>query len=258
MDVVKNKRPIGVFDSGLGGISVLKECVKLMPNEDFIFFGDSQNAPYGIKTVGQVYQLSKNIVEYFVNQDVKAIVIACNTATSAAAKELRQEYPDLPIVGLEPALKPAVLHKEHSNILVMATKLTLREDKFNHLMQQYEDQANIMKLPATDLVEFVERGEIDTPELKQYLRRILKPYLGKIDSVVLGCTHFPFAAKAIQEIVGENVYVIDGAPGAARELKRLLVKGHLEQDPTSKGTVIFHNSNPDPKEIELSKRLFNL
>ena len=147
MDLQTVKRPIGVFDSGVGGISVLKEAVKLLPNEDFIFFGDSKNAPYGVKSVEQVYQLSKKIVTDFIAQDAKAIVIACNTATSAAAKRLRSEHPEIPIIGLEPALKPAVLAKENSHVLVMATPLTLKEQKFADLMKRFESQAKISNLP---------------------------------------------------------------------------------------------------------------
>ena len=140
----------------------------------------------------------------------------------------------------------------------MATPLTLKEKKFKNLMERFEDQAKIIKLPAPDLVEFVERGEIDTPELKEYLCSILNPYLGHVDAVVLGCTHFPFAKNAIQQIVGNNVYVVDGGAGAARELKRLLeAKNELRKEDRI-GKIEFFNSNPDPQEIELSKKLFEL
>ena len=258
MDSEETKRPIGIFDSGMGGLTVLRECVKIMGNEDYIFYGDSFNAPYGVKSTEQVYRLSKKIVQRFLKQNVKAIVIACNTATSASASRLRKEYPELPIVGLEPALKPAVLHKKNSTVLVMATPLTLIEKKFENLMNRFEDQAKIIKLPAPDLVEFVERGEIDTPELKKYLRSILNPYLGNIDAVVLGCTHFPFAKRAIQQIVGNDVYVVDGGAGAARELRRLLESKNERRKEKRIGKIEFLNSNPDPQEIELSKKLFEL
>lgn len=258
MDLQAAKRPIGVFDSGVGGISVLKEAVKLLPNEDFIFFGDSKNAPYGVKSVEQVYQLSKKIVTDFIKQDVKAIVIACNTATSAAAKRLRAEYPDLPIIGLEPALKPAVLAKEDSHVVVMATPLTLKEQKFAQLMKRFEKQAKISKLPAPELVEYIEKGEVQTPEVKQYLRSILAPYLGQVDSVVLGCTHFPFAAKAIQEIVGPDVTLYDGGAGASRELRHLLIKNNIRRTEQRQGKVIFKNSIDTKKELALSQKLFEL
>ena len=250
MDSEETKRPIGIFDSGMGGLTVLRECVKIMGNEDYIFYGDSFNAPYGVKSTEQVYRLSKKIVQRFLKQNVKAIVIACNTATSASASRLRKEYPELPIIGLEPALKPAVLHKKNSTVLVMATPLTLKEKKFENLMNRFEDQAKIIKLPAPDLVEFVERGEIDTPELKKYL--------GNIDAVVLGCTHFPFAKRAIRQIVGNDVYVVDGGAGAARELRRLLEAKNERRKEKRIGKIEFLNSNPDPQEIELSRKLFEL
>ncbi len=229
-----------------------------MPNETYLFYGDSKNAPYGTKTAEEVYQLSHEIVEKFISENVKAVVIACNTATSTAIVRLRQEYPELIFVGLEPAVKPAILRKKDSEIVVMATKLTLREKKFTDLISQYEGQAKIVKLPASNLVEFVERGEIQGPRLESYLTRILKPYLGQVDSIVLGCTHFPFARKAIQKIVGHDVYIVDGAFGAAKRLDDELRKCNLENDLTGKGKVIFYNSNPDPAEIELSHKLFAL
>ena len=258
--MTKNKAsaPIGVFDSGLGGISVLREMYKLMPNEDYYFFGDSKNAPYGTKSVAQVRQLSEDIVQKFIQNDVKAIVIACNTATSAAASYLREKYPDLPIVGLEPAVKPAVLHQENSRVLVMATPLTLKEEKFNNLMGRFKDQAQIIKLPAPEIVEFVERGELDTPGLYAYLEEIVAPYKQQVDSVVLGCTHFPFVKQAIQNVIGENVYIVDGGAGAARELKHLLELKDLRNLRPENGTITFENSRDTAAEIKLSRELMNL
>lgn len=250
------KQPIGVFDSGLGGISVLKELHKLMPNEDFIFFGDSKNAPYGTKTVEEVQNLSQQIVTKFLQQNVKAVVIACNTATSAAAKKLRLTYPELPIIGLEPAVKPATLLKPHAKILVMATELTLREVKFNDLIQQFANQAIIYKLPASKLVEFIEKGDTSSVELHAYLLDLLTPYCQKVDAVVLGCTHFPFARRVIQEIMGPDTAIIDGGNGAARELKRVLQVKDLLQDHTHAGSVCFENSLQTQTEIQLSRKLF--
>lgn len=248
--------PIGVFDSGVGGISVLKELVQLMPNEDFIFFGDSKNAPYGTKSVAQVNYLSQQVVLQLLKHNVKAIVIACNTATSAAANNLRAQYPELPIIGLEPAVKPAVLADKNARVLVMATKLTLKEEKFQTLIKRFTNQATIYKLPASQLVEFIEQGQLDAPELHAYLSDILQPYLGKVDSVVLGCTHFPFAKKMIQQIIGDNVKIIDGGNGAARELQRVLTQKKLLASKQTPGQVQFFNSLAQPFEIELSQKLF--
>lgn len=253
----KNSLPIGVFDSGVGGISVLRSLVELMPNEDYLFFGDSKNAPYGTKSVVQVQQLSMDIVDRFVDQGVKAVVVACNTATSAAITRIRAKYPDLIVVGLEPAVKPAVAHKRNGRIVVMATPLTLREPKFNQMADKYRLEAKqIIKVPAPNLVEFVERGELDSPALYHYLEKILLPYQ-EVDAVVLGCTHFPFVAPAIRDVVGQDTFIIDGGPGAAHQLQRRLHQKGLQQvNSWRKGQVTFANSNPDPREIELSERLF--
>lgn len=255
MDLNTNA-PIGVFDSGVGGISVLKELVNVMPHEDYLFFGDSKNAPYGTKSVAQVEQLSQNVVSKLLQYKVKAIVIACNTATSAAAQTLRARYPELPIIGLEPAVKPAVLATSNARVLVMATKLTLKEQKFQELISRFTTQAIIYKLPASELVEFIEQGQLASPELKTYLKKILQPYRGKVDSVVLGCTHFPFAKPIIQQIMGPNVQIIDGGNGAARELQRVLNQKNLLTTSTKAGQVQFFNSLEEPFEIKLSQKLF--
>ena len=149
-------KAIGVFDSGLGGISVLKEFVKSMPSENFIYYGDSANAPYGIKTKKEITDRCENIIEFFIKQGVKAVVIACNTATSASANILRKKYSYLPIIGMEPALKVAADGKTDNTIVVMATPLTLREEKFNNLMSRYDDENTIIKMPCPELVKIVE------------------------------------------------------------------------------------------------------
>ena len=183
--------------------------------------------------------------------------MACNTATSAAIKELRAAYSDLIIVGLEPALKPAVEHKKDSKVGVMATPLTLKEKKFNDLMNKYVTKADIRKIPAPDLVEFIESGNVDSPELETYLQKLLSPYKDS-DSIVLGCTHFPFAKKVIQKIMGDDTFIVDGGEGAARETKHLLEKSNLLSDKTEKGSVKFENSRNTKEELELSQKLFNL
>lgn len=254
---VKKTQPIGVFDSGVGGISVLRDLHRLMPQEDYFFYGDSANAPYGIKTVAQVTELSLAIVKKFVEKNVKAIVVACNTATSAAINEIRKRYPSLTIVGLEPAVKPAVMRKPNSRILVMATPLTLREQKFQALMQQYEKLAELIPIPAPNLVEFIEKGELDSPAVVGYLEGLLQQYRNNTDAIVLGCTHFPFVKHAIQKVMPEVPFIIDGGPGAARELQRQLRGKNLLEPQKHQGSVAFANSQPGPEKIALSERLFN-
>ena len=252
MNTKAEKQPIGVMDSGLGGLSVLKEIIKLMPNEDYVYFGDSANAPYGTRTAEDVYRLTKNVVEMFIDQyNVKAIVIACNTATSAAAARLREEY-DLPIIGLEPAIKPAAIDHPHGKIIAMATELTLAGSKFENRVRELGSNAEIIKVPAPDLVEYVEHGELDSTNVKNYLHQILDDKL-PVDAVVLGCTHFPFVQAAIQEVVGQDVAIYDGSSGAARQLKHQLEAIHKLLTASDQGTVNLNNS--DPSQIKLMEKL---
>lgn len=247
--------PIGVFDSGMGGVSVLRKLRKVMPGENFIYFGDSINAPYGTKSKEEIKELTEKAFDYLIEKGCKAVVIACNTATSAAAKYLREKHPDYPIIGLEPALKPAALSMEYPRVLAMATPLTLKEEKFNNLMAKFEDKAEFIKLPAPKLVEYIEIGELDSEEEIAYLEEILAPYTdGKVDAVVLGCTHFPFARKTIQRILGEDVLVFDGGSGAARQCRRVLEAKSLLSDKEEGGTVTFENSIES--KIEMAEKLF--
>lgn len=251
------RAPIGVFDSGMGGISVLRELVRCMPNESFIFFGDSLHAPYGIRSADEVRLLTEHAVEHFIDFGVKAVVIACNTATSAAAKLLRAKYPELPIIGLEPALKPAVLANPGGRVLVMATPLTLRERKFADMMDRYREQAEIITQPAPVLVEYVERDLLDSSALHVYLENLLLPYReDRVDAVVLGCTHFPFARKQIADALGYPVEFFDGGNGAARETKRLLQCAGMLTDRTEKARVTFENSQTTEERMQICRKLF--
>lgn len=249
-------RPIGVFDSGQGGLTVLSRLVDLLPHENFVFYGDSGNAPYGVRTKEEVYQLSKRVVEHLINDhQVKAIMIACNTATSAAAARLRAEY-ELPIIGIEPAAKPAVLENPDQEVVVMATPLTLRESKFNNLLQKYDKDHQVVKVPAPKLVELIEQGQTKSPELYSYLHQVLDPYAGKASAVVLGCTHFPFAKQAILDVLGPQTRVYDGAIGAANEVKHQLAKRDQLTERTEAGRIIFENSAPGASA--LSEELYQL
>lgn len=254
-----DNRPIGVLDSGLGGISVLRELVKLMPGEDFIYYGDSANAPYGTRTPEEVIDLTKKDVEFLLERGAKAIVVACNTATSVAIKELRAAYEEvLPVIGIEPALKPAVKAKEHSKVVVMATPMTLSQTKFNSMMHIYEDDANIIKMPCPGLVEYIESGVLEGPVLDAYLEKQFAPYdKAEIDAVVLGCTHYPLIREVIQKhFPGVSVY--DGGFGTAKQTKRRLAERGLLSDRESGGKVEIFNSRNTEKILELSRRLLNM
>ncbi len=253
------RQPIGVFDSGVGGISVLRECVKIMPNEDFIYYGDSKNAPYGTKPTEVVRELTIAQVKRFLEIPIKGCVIACNSATSAAVRVLREMYPELPLVGIEPALKPASLYKRDPRVLVLATPMTIKEEKFKNLLAKYEDKATIYGLPCPGLMEYVEEGKYDTSEVSNFLEELLAPYRGGvIDAVVLGCTHYPFVKDKISQVLGPGVRVFDGGEGTAREMRRRIDVAGLLTDKTTRGEVIFENSSEDKSKIELCNRLLNM
>ena len=251
-------RPIGFFDSGVGGLSVMKEAIQVMPNENYIYFGDSKNAPYGVKSVEEVRDLTFKAVEFLLNKGVKGIAIACNTATSAAVADLRKIYPDLPVVGIEPALKPAVELNKDGNILIMATSMTLKEEKFNRLMNRYKDRASIIPVPCPGLVEFIESGKLDGKEVEEYLFEKVNTYNGgKIASIVLGCTHYPFIKDTLVKIIGKDITIIDGGLGTAKELRRRLSEKNLLTESRENGTIEIINSSNKNEVIDLSYRLLN-
>jgi glutamate racemase len=241
---VNNKeKPIGVFDSGVGGISVLKECLTVLPSEDFVYFGDSINAPYGTKSVKEVKRLTFNAVDFLLGKGVKAVVIACNTATSAAIDDLREKYRGIPIIGIEPALKPAVEASKGKSIVIMATPMTLSEKKFSNLMQQHNKEVNIIPLPCAGLVELIESGIIEGDEIQSYLKDKLKVFMHlDIASIVLGCTHYPFIKNELIKVVGEKTIIIDGSIGTVNQLKRQLNINDLLSEKKTRGNVTIYNS----------------
>ena len=256
---VKKEQPIGVFDSGLGGVSVLRELVSLLPAEDFIYFGDAVHAPYGERTEREIRALTTAQVDRMAAEGVKAVVLACNTATSAACAPLRRRYRQMPIIGMEPALKPAILSRERPRVVVMATHATLRQKKFARLVARFKDAGEIVKLPCPEIVEFVERGEIHSRALHEYLEERFSSVLQTpVDCVVLGCTHFPFVREAIREVVGQDVQIFDGAAGTARELKRRLREADALQESGQKGAIEWLSSSSDPNYVERLKMLYAL
>ena len=243
--------PIGVFDSGVGGISVLSALRRELPFEDFVYFGDSAHAPYGTKTPEEVLQFSKQILTHFRTVPVKALVIACNTATAVAAKELRETY-DLPILGMEPALKPAHALRHGGSILVLATPMTLRLEKFQQLYARYGEGA--IPLPCPGLMELVEQ-EANEQE-RRYLLELLHPYdLRTVDAVVLGCTHYVFLRPLLREILPENVQVLDGNEGTARQLRRVLTENDLLCARETPGKITLETSGAPETVLPVMRRL---
>lgn len=245
---------IAVFDSGVGGISVLRHLVRQMPGERYLYFGDSANAPYGSRTTEEVRHLTFAAVEKLMAAyPLKALVLACNTATAAAVTQLRSAYPDLIIIGIEPALKLAADHFPRGRIGVMATEVTLREEKFDILLHRFDENCTITKIPAPGLVQKIEAGKTEDTETEVLLHQILGPYIGNLDVLVLGCTHYPFATKAISRVLGENVKLLDGGDGTARETKRRLEQASLLE--RGAGEVIITNSSGDEAMCALSRKL---
>lgn len=263
--------PIGVFDSGLGGISVVRQIVQDMPHERVLYFGDSANAPYGTKTPQEVRRLGFDIMERFMSQGVKAVVIACNTATSAAVNALRDHY-DIPIIGMEPALKvacdrgdtaagdgPAPARHMPQHVIVAATPLTLREHKFAALMDRFKANNMISPQPCPDLVEIVESGRLcDHDLVMRTLHRYFDGYdLPSIDSVVLGCTHFVFYRDYFRELLPSTTAIIDGNRGTVRHLGMVLESlGKLAPEEMDGGVEIA-NSDSGERIAALSRELLH-
>ena len=247
--------PVAVFDSGVGGISVLRELVRRMPKERFLYFGDCANAPYGFRSTEEVRRLTCRAVEDLLAQGAKAVVVACNTATSAAIEDLRRNYADTIVVGIEPALKLAAERYPKGKILVMATDVTLREEKFRGLMARFSGTHPVEGVHCPGLVERIEKGELEGPEMEQFLRNLLEPHLTRDTvAVVLGCTHYPFAAPALRRVLGENIDLIDGGEGTARETWRRLTAAGLLRESGS-GEVTFQSSDGKAETLALMEQL---
>lgn len=243
---------IAVIDSGVGGISVLRELVRLMPNERYLYFGDSANAPYGTKTKEQILAMTDATVSRLMQRGIKALVVACNTATATAIDYLRAKYPDFIIIGIEPAVKPAIQQFPHGTLGIMATPVTLQGEKLKKLLAQYP-HPDVRLIPAPGLVELVEAGCANGPETTAFLQTLLKDYVGKLDALVLGCTHYPFVKKAICQVMGEKTVLFDGGIGTACHTRRRLEQAGLLHD--GQGCIVLENSLPDRQILSLCQQL---
>lgn len=225
--------PIGVFDSGFGGITVLAQLVKNLPAERFIYYADSAHAPYGAKSTDQIKCHSLEVVDNLMKHGIKALVVACNTATSVAINTLRANL-NMPVVGMEPALKPAIEVSGKGAVVVMATPVTLRESKFRGLMSKFVGKKMIIPLPCPGLVEIIEAGYTEGPHIRDYLASVYRCVdLSQVDAIVLGCTHYIFIRKELQALVGGRTKIIDGNLGATNRLRSLLQETNLVGDASS-------------------------
>ena len=222
-----NDKPIGIFDSGIGGLTVLKQIIEILPNERYIYYADTDNVPYGTKPKEEVKKYIKEAVNFLIHKNVKAIVIACNTATSIAIKELRNEL-SIPVIGIEPAAKPAVENRGNKKVLIMATPTTIKEEKLKCLLEKLDAKEDVDLIAMPQLVKFAEKREFESEAVIQYIKEALKEYdLDSYSELVLGCTHFPFFRKVLSDIFPKETQIIDGSLGVAKRLKDVLEQSNL-------------------------------
>lgn len=248
-------RVIGVFDSGVGGLSVWREIVALLPNEDTIYFADQAHCPYGSRPLHEIRALAEAIVCFLLDQGAKLIVVACNTASTAALYHLRERF-DVPIVGMEPAVKPAAQRTASGKVGVMATPATFEGEPFARLMGRFARDVEVIRQVCPGLVERIEAGQLEGPEVEALLRNCLQPVVDEgVDVLVLGCTHYPFLRPAIEQVVGPGVEVIDPAPAVARQVRRVLARQGLFNPQQGRGRHVFYTSGSAESFLAMLEKL---
>jgi glutamate racemase len=251
----KHQSAIGIFDSGVGGLSVLREIRNQYPGEDLIYIADQIHVPYGTRSRQQVLEFSEGIIRFLIQEGVKIIVLACNTASAVALAHLRKKYPDLPFVGMEPAVKPAAEETSTGVVGVLATPTTFQGDLYASTVEKFARGVKVLQDTCPGLVDQIESGKVDHPRTREILQKALDPMLEQnVDKVVMGCTHYPFVIPIIEEIVGDQVRVIDPAPAVARQTGRLLESFNLEVNGEN-GSVVFHSTG-DP--VKLAENISDL
>ncbi len=247
-----SQQPIGIFDSGVGGLSVLREVQSQLPNENLIYLGDQAHIPYGSRPKEQIRDYAFEITLFLQAQGAKLIVVACNTASAAALVDLRQKFPNIPFVGMEPAVKPAAETTQTGRVGVLATPTTFSGDLYASVVERFAKNVVIFQDTCPGLVERIESGDIASLETRQILADALGPMLAEdIDTVVMGCTHYPFVIPLIQSITGLEVRIIDPAPAIARQTKRLLNRDQLRNPQQENGDVRYYTSGDVGKFEEL-------
>ncbi|MFB4393620.1 MULTISPECIES: glutamate racemase [unclassified Pseudomonas] len=243
--MVERSAPVGVMDSGVGGLSVLGEIQRLLPAESLLYVADCGHVPYGEKSADYIRQRCRHIAGFFREQGAKAMVLACNTATVAAVADLRELYPDWPLVGMEPAVKPAAAATRSGVVGVLATTGTLQSAKFAALLDRFASDVQVITQPCPGLVELIETGDLASPVLRQLLLGYVQPLLDAgCDTLILGCTHYPFLRPLLAEMVPQDVAIIDTGAAVARQLERLLAaRGLLAQGP-AREAAFWSSANP--------------
>lgn len=251
-----DSRPIGVFDSGVGGLSVLKEMRQMHPREDIIYYADSAYCPYGLKPPGEIVDRSLKICDFLLSRGSKLLVVACNTASVAGLDIYRQKY-SVPIVGMEPAVKPATAATKNGRVGVLATGVTLAGERFSSLLERYQNGSDVYSQPCPGLVEMVEMGSHDSPDTAKVLKRYIDPLLERgVDTIVLGCTHYPFLKEMVQSIAGSDISIIDTGEAVARQVGRVLSQYSLENTEREKGLELFHTSGEAREVGPVIKKLW--
>jgi glutamate racemase len=244
------RQPIGIFDSGVGGLSVLRAIRRELPQEDILYLGDQGHVPYGLRPKSQVRDFAVAITRFLLGQGAKLIVVACNTASAAALHELRVQFPAVPFVGMEPAVKPAAETTHTGKVGVLATPTTFAGELYASVVERFARDVQIFQSTCPGLVEQIEVGALDTPETRRILAKALEPMLMEgIDTIVMGCTHYPFVIPVIEEITGPGVRTIDPAPAIARQTRRLLSQRDLLNPGELKGSLQFYTSG-DPETLQ--------
>ncbi len=239
-----SQNPIGIFDSGLGGLTIYNEVHKLLPNENIIYLADSKNAPYGGKSKEQIIEISVKNTEFLLKNKCKLIVVACNTASTNAVKYLREHY-EVPIIRVQPAIKPAALNSKTKVVGMLATKGTLESELLFETAQRFASGVKVVEQVGEGLVSLIEEGEMESPEMTRLLKKYVEPMLEQnIDQLVLGCTHYPFLTEQIREITGEEVQIIDSGEAIARQTRVILQQeGLLNENPEEGKRVFYSNKN---------------
>ncbi len=252
-------QPIGIYDSGVGGLSVLRAIRAALPHEDLLYLGDQANVPYGERTLEELRELARGVTRFMLAQGAKLIVIACNTASAAALKTLRQEYPEIPFVGMEPAVKPAAEQTHSGKVGVLATPSTFQGELYASVVERFANGVEIYQETCPGLVSQIEKGQLDTPKTRRILEAALMPLMTRgVDTLVIGCTHFPFVIPLIEEITAGQARVIDPAPAVARQTQRVLEEHGLLNPQPETGLTRYYTTGDPAKFARVLPRLIGV
>jgi glutamate racemase len=247
-----HEQPIGIFDSGVGGLSILKQVLTMLPHEDVLFLADQAHIPYGPRPLLEVRAFAHGVTRFLLQNDVKLIIVACNTASAAALHDLRATFPTVPLVGMEPAVKPAAKSTRSNVVGVLATPATFQGELFASVVERFANDVVVLEQILPNLVERIETGDLDGPKTRAILERAVHPLIEqRADTLVLACTHYPFIIPLLSEIVGSNIEVIDPSPAIARQAGRILKQECIEASPNRSGKVTYFTTG-DPTEFSFS------